>query len=163
MLRKRRRLRRPRVPIGFSASFSALARRGYDSDEFHPLDGAGEDFATVALIQALVWLVVGAAFLTVPRQWVAPFGTRMDATSDMFGRLLGSAFLGFAVLCWLGRETDDAAAQQAIVWANLVLNGLAAVVHGRAAVRGEVINARGWGLVALTGILAVVWAVVSLT
>lgn len=121
------------------------------------------DFPTVALIQAVVWLVVGAAFLAVPRRWVAPFGTRMDATSDMFGRLLGSAFLGFAVLCWFGREAADTAAQQAIVWSNLVLNGLAAVIHARAVVRGEVLNARGWGLVALTGVFAVVWAIVALT
>lgn len=120
------------------------------------------DFATVALIQAIVWLVVGAAFVAVPRQWVAPLGTRMDATGEMFGRLLGSAFLGFAVLCWWGRETDDGAAQQAIVWANVVLNGLGAVIHALAATRGEVINTRGWGLVALNGASAAAWGLVGL-
>jgi hypothetical protein len=29
------------------------------------------DFGTLALVQAVVWVVVGAAFLAIPRQWVA--------------------------------------------------------------------------------------------
>lgn len=120
------------------------------------------DFATVGLIQAIVWLVVGTAFVAVPRHWVAPLGTRLDASGEMFGRLLGSAFLGFAVLTWFGRETDDGAAQQAIIWSNLVVNALGAVIHALAALRGEVINARGWGLVGLNGAFAVAWGLMVL-
>ncbi len=121
------------------------------------------DFGTVAFVQAIVWTIVGAAFLAIPRQWVAPFGTQMGVEATFFGRLLGSVFLSLAVLCWLGRETADATAQNAIALANLAANGLPAVLHAIVVIRGEVINARGWGLVALTGVLAVAWALVAFT
>lgn len=121
------------------------------------------DFGTVALVQAVVWTIVGAAFLVVPRQWVAPFGTRMDDTAEFLGRMLGAAFLGLAVLCWLGRGTADTAGQDAIAYANLVPNAVGAIVHALVIVRGDVINARGWGLVVLLGALAVAWALVALT
>lgn len=121
------------------------------------------DFGIVALIQAVVWTIVGVGFLAVPRQWVAPFGSRMDDTGAFVGRALGAAYLGLAVLLWLGRGTDDVPAQQAIAYANLVTNGLLAIVHALAIPRGDVINARGWVLVALTGLLAIGWALVALT
>ena len=119
------------------------------------------NFANLVLVQAVVWVVVGAAFLLIPRQWVAPFGTRMDAEATFFGRLLGTSFLSLAVLCWLGRDTGDAAAQQAIAYTNLAANGMGAVLHAIVVIRGEVINARGWALVVLTGALAVAWALVA--
>jgi hypothetical protein len=121
------------------------------------------NFANLVLVQAVVWVVVGAAFLAIPRQWVAPFGTRMDVEAAFFGRLLGTSFLSFAILCWFGRDTGEATAQQAIAYTNLAANGMAAVLHAIAVIRGEVINARGWGLVVLTGALAVAWVVVALS
>src|SRR5687767_9396272 len=120
-------------------------------------------FGILALVQGVVWVVVGAAFLAIPRQWVAPFGTRMDIEAAFFGRLLGASFLSFAILCWFGREIGDGTAQQAIAYANATANGVAAALHAIAVMRGEVINARGWGLVVLTGALAVAWIVVALS
>ena len=121
------------------------------------------DFATLALVQAVIWVVVGAAFLAVPRQWVAPFGTRMDVEATFFGRLLGAAFMSLGVLCWFGRDTSDPTAQQAIAYANLAVNGLGAVLHAIVVARGQVLNARGWGLVVLNVALAVAWLVVALS
>lgn len=121
------------------------------------------DFGTVALIQAIVWVIVGAAFLLIPRQFVAPFGSPMNATADLLGRLLGSAFLSFAVLCWLGREAGDASAQAAVVFPNLLLNALSAVLHTAAVLRGEAINRLGWGIVGLNAALTIAWALVALT
>ena len=121
------------------------------------------DFATLALVQAAIWVVVGAAFLAIPRQWVAPFGTRMDAEAAFFGRLLGASFLSFGLLCWFGRDASAVPAQQAIAYANLAVNGFGAVLHAIAALRGQVVNTRAWGLVVLNGLLAVAWLVVALS
>jgi len=121
------------------------------------------DFGTVALVQAVVGAIVGAAFLVVPRQWVAPFGMRMDDTAAFLGRMLGAALLGLAVLCWLGRESTDPAAQRAIAYANLVPNAIGAILYALAIARREVVNARGWGLVVLLGAMAVAWALIALT
>lgn len=118
------------------------------------------DFALMATIQAVVVVVIGTAFLVVPRVWVSPFGTVMHADGEWFGRLLGATLLGFAVLSWVGRETADELAQQAIAWGSLVANGIAAPLHVPRVAGAEILNARGWAIFALLAAIAIGWVAV---
>lgn len=120
------------------------------------------DYGTLAIVQAVVWLIVGGAFLAIPRQWVAPFEVRMDPESVFFARLLGAAFLSLAVLDFIGKDTTDIVGRQAIAYANIFANGLSAALHVGDLVGKGVLNRRAWGLVALTTMLAVAWLVIGL-
>ena len=57
-------------------------------------------------IQAVVWMVVGLAFIFIPIRWSAPFDFPLDRSGVFFARLAGSVFVGFAVLDWLARDQD---------------------------------------------------------
>ena len=61
------------------------------------------DLSLLLAIQAFIFLIVGLAFLLVPRQYVAPFEMRIDDGSVFFARLVGSAYLAIAALDWLSR------------------------------------------------------------
>ena len=114
------------------------------------------DVSLLLAIQALIFLIVGLAFLLVPRQYVAPFEMRIDEGSVFFARLVGSAYLAIAALDWLSRE-DPATNMDAVILGNLIVNGLPLVVHLRAVMTG-LHNRLGWGPVALIAALTVAWA-----
>lgn len=120
------------------------------------------DFGLLSIVSAVIWLVVGGAFLVIPRQWVAPFEVNLGREGAFIGRLLGAAFLSLAVLDFLGRDTGDDVAQRAIAFANVVANGLTGALHVADLLGDGVLNAHAWGLVALTTALTVGWLLIGL-
>lgn len=120
------------------------------------------DFGALALVQAIIWLIVGGAFLVVPRQWVAPFDVQLGPEGAFVARLLGASFLSLAVLDFFGRDRSDQVAQRPIVYANIVANGLTGALHVADLLRGGLLNARAWGLVALTAALTAGWLLIGL-
>ncbi len=120
------------------------------------------DFGAIATIQAVIWLIVGAAFLLVPARWVAPLGVTLGSEGVFVARLLGAAFLSLGVLDWVGREVTEAVAIRAIAYANITANAIQSALHVLDLVRGGVTNSRAWGLVILPAVLAVAWLVVAL-
>lgn len=119
------------------------------------------DFALLATVQAIVFLIVGGAFLTIPRQWVAPFGVRLGPEAVLPARLFGAALLSLAVLDFLGRDATDSAVP-AIAFANATVNGLSAVLHAADQLGGRVLNALGWGVTVLNGVFAILWLLAGL-
>ena len=113
------------------------------------------DVSLLLTVQTVIWLVVGLAFLAVPRLWVAPFGMRLDAGAVFFARLVGSAYLGLAIVTWLGRGAE-AGFVDALALANLVTNGASATIHVQAVVTG-LHNRIGWGPAALLISLTAAW------
>ena len=121
------------------------------------------NFGALAIIQAVIWLIVGGAFLVIPRQWVAPFEVQLGRDGAFLGRLLGASFVSLAVLCFFGRDVGDPGARQAIAFANIAANGLTGALHVADLVGGGgLLNSRAWGLVALTAALTVGWVLFGL-
>src|SRR5687768_10619426 len=114
------------------------------------------DLSLLLAIQAVVFVIVGTAFLLIPHQYAAPFGMRLDEGSVFFARLVGSAYLAIAVLDWLTRE-DLVANMDAVILCNLIVNALPGVLHLRAVLTG-LHNRLGWGPVVLIAALTLAWA-----
>ena len=106
-------------------------------------------------IQAVVWIVVGLAFIFIPIRWSAPFDFPLDRSGVFFARLAGSLFVGFAVLDWLARDQDPATLGP-IIAGNLIANAISVAVHLNA-VTTRLHNPLGWGPVALIVALTLGW------
>ena len=119
------------------------------------------DFGILAIVQAVVFLIVGGAFLTVPRQWVAVFEVRLGPEAVLLARLFGAALLSLAALDFLGRDATDTAVP-AIALANATANGLSAVLHAADQFGSRVLNARTWGVAVLNGVFAILWVLAGI-
>jgi hypothetical protein len=119
------------------------------------------EISLLLAIQAVVLLIVGAAFLLIPRQYTAPFGMHLDEGSVFFARLVGSAYLAIGVLDWLTREHLPANLD-AVILGNLIVNALPGVLHLRAVLTG-LHDRLGWGPVALIAALTIAWVLAWLS
>ena len=77
---------------------------------------------TFMVIAAALAFAFGLAFILVPAQLMSLFGVTLQEGGQWVARYLGSAFLGIAVLTWLGRNVDDGKAMRAILLGNFVLS-----------------------------------------
>jgi len=101
---------------------------------------------TLMVINAVVALVFGAAFVLVPGLLVPLYGVEATPGLKYTGQLFGAALIGFAVLTWAARKAGDSEARRAIVLAFLVsfAVGLVTSLVGQL---GGVVNALGWSTV----------------
>ena len=76
---------------------------------------------TFLAIAAIVAFLFGLSFILIPVQTMSMYGVTLDITGRFLGRYLGSAFLGVAVLNWLGRNSKDNEAFRAILLGDFVL------------------------------------------
>lgn len=83
---------------------------------------------TFMSLAAAVSVVTGLGALLAPAQLAAVFGVTLDDLGMLQTRLLGSAYLGFAVICWFGKDVRDNAARRAIALGNFVGWALGLVV-----------------------------------
>jgi hypothetical protein len=113
--------------------------------------------STLMIINTVVAGVFGVAFVLVPSQAISLYG--IEEASEiliLILRLMGAAFIGFAVLTWLARNANESAARRAIVVALLVgdVVGFIAALMGQLA---DVVNSLGWSTVAIYLLLALGW------
>jgi hypothetical protein len=111
---------------------------------------------TFMSLAAAVSVVTGLAALLAPAQLAAFFGVTLDDLGNLLTRLLGSAYLGYAAICWFAKDVRDDAARRAIALGNLVSWALALVLT----IAGVVIVPAGTQsllLVALEGAFASAW------
>ena len=103
---------------------------------------------TFMAIAAVLAFVFGLAFILVPAQLMSLYGVTLEAAGQWVGRYLGSAFIGIAVLTWLGRNATQGDALRAIVLGDFVLSvtGLVVAVLDRIYGPG---NALVWSTVAI--------------
>ena len=103
---------------------------------------------TFMAIAAVLAFVFGLAFILVPAQLMSLYGVTLDAAGQFVARYLGSAFIGIAVLTWLGRNATQGDALRAIVLGDSVLSvtGLVVAVLDRIYGSG---NALVWSTVAI--------------
>jgi hypothetical protein len=79
------------------------------------------------LIASILALIFGLLFILFPGPLNTAYGVTLQEGGEWVGRYLGSAFLGFAVLNWLGRSAHESEGKRAILLAGFVtaVTGLA--------------------------------------
>jgi len=94
-------------------------------------------------VAAVVSILLGLGFVLVPGRLASPYGLELDEAGLMVLRLLGAAFLGYAVLNWFARNAEQSKARQAIILAQFVSNAIAFIAALANQLSG-VPNAVGW-------------------
>lgn len=70
---------------------------------------------TLFIIHTIVALFFGLAFLFAPETSLVPYGVTTNVTGLSLGRLLGAAYLGFGLIAWFARNSEESEARRAIV------------------------------------------------
>jgi hypothetical protein len=99
-------------------------------------------------VSAIVAGLFGLAFVLVPGPLTELYDIELNDGGLYIGRLLGAAFLMFAVLTWQSRDAQDSTARQAIILALLVgfVVGFVVSLVGQF---NNIVNALGWTTVAI--------------
>jgi hypothetical protein len=114
-------------------------------------------YRTVATASAIVSVVYGLAALLVPNALASLFGVAMDTLAEYEGRLLGGAYLGYALVNFLTKDTADPLTRRAIAAANAVAWAVGLVVLTLGQLQG-LSNAIAWTSVVVALVFTVVWA-----
>jgi len=99
-------------------------------------------------VNTIVAGLFGLAFVLAPGPLTELYGIELSDGGLYVGRLLGAAFLMFAVLTWQSRDAQDSTARQAIILALLVgfVVGFVVSLFGQF---NNIVNALGWTTVAI--------------
>lgn len=82
----------------------------------------------ILVIDAIVLLVFGIGFLFAPVWSMELFDISLDTAGILMTQLLAAAFLGFAVLDWMGRNYAVADDVRPLIVANFVVSAVGFVV-----------------------------------
>ena len=99
--------------------------------------------STVMIINTVVAVVFGIAFVIVPAQLVSLYGVTADPALKYMGQLFGAALLALALVTWSARNAPDSDARNAIALGLFVGYAIGFIV----ALIGQlnnVVNALGW-------------------
>ena len=107
-------------------------------------------------IAAALGAIAGLAALAAPAEFATTFGVTLDEVGRSQSRLLGAAYIGFAVIVWACRDIRDRAAQRAIAFGNFVSWSLSLIVWVVALVAG-LAGPQSWALVTLEVAFAAGW------
>lgn len=110
-------------------------------------------FRMLLITKAAVCLVFGLFLLAAPQALFGLLGANLGAAGMFTGREYGSALIGAFLLNWYARGTGAADARFAILLYLLVYDAIAMVVTVQATLSG-VLNALGWGVVAVYAFFA---------
>lgn len=96
------------------------------------------------ILNALVVLVLGAAFLFVPERMLGFFGTETYASTVLVARFFGSAMAALGLVIWFAKDAGEGA-QKGMGWSLFIsaLLGLIVNVIGISSASG-VIRENGW-------------------
>ena len=108
---------------------------------------------TLMVINAVVAVVFGIAFVLVPAQVVSLYGVTAGVALKYVGQLFGAVLVGHALLTWSARNATDSDARRAIVLALFVSHGVGFIVTLIGQL-GGVVNSLGWSTVAIYLLLA---------
>jgi hypothetical protein len=107
-------------------------------------------------IAAAAGAIAGVAAILAPAEIASTFGVVLDAVGRSQTRLLGGAYIGYAVIVWLCRDIRDVAAQRAIAVGNVVSWSLSLIV-GVAGVVSGLAGTQFWALLVLELAFTVAW------
>ena len=109
--------------------------------------------STLMVINTIVALLFGLAFVLMAGTLLSFYGTTLSPGGLVVARLFGTALLGYAVLTWFARNTEESEARRAIVLALFVSDVVGFIVALVGQLSGAV-NALGWSTVVIYLLLA---------
>lgn len=109
---------------------------------------------TLFTITLIVELLFGVGFVVMPATLVNTFGVTLSDFGVVLARLFGSALLGFVVLLWYGRSTEERDTHRAVVATMFTYFAISTIFAFLAQI-AELMNVMGWVTVGLHLILAI--------
>ena len=116
-------------------------------------------YKVLFVLNALVALVFGVAFLVVPTRSLEFFGTETYEATVLMTQFFGTGLISAGLLLWSVRDVADTKIQRGIGWAQLIslIVGLVVNVIGISPASG-VIRLNGWITVIVYVVLALCYA-----
>ena len=108
---------------------------------------------TLFVFNAIATILFGTGSVLAPHTLVNLFGSALNPAGALMMQYGGVWLIGIGLLAWFARDSTESDAQKAIVLAFLICYSLAFVV-ALIAQLNNVLNAFGWGTVALNLVLA---------
>jgi hypothetical protein len=105
------------------------------------------------VFNAIATIIFGVGSVLAPQALVSLFGATLNPAGALMMQYGGAWLIGIGLLAWFVRNTADSEARQAIVLAFLICYSIAFIVALLAQL-AAVLNALGWGTVALNLLLA---------
>jgi hypothetical protein len=109
---------------------------------------------TLFTINAIVAVLFGLAFLLAPVPLLASYGVELSDAGLYVARLLGSAFIAFALISWFFRDSPGSSELRAVILALFVSDLIGFVLSLIYQLQG-VANALGWSTVVIYLLLGV--------
>lgn len=107
-------------------------------------------------LNAIAAVLFGLAFVLVPGSLTDLYDAELSDAGLYIARLLGAAYLAFAVLAWGSRDAQDSTARQAIVLA-LFVGFVFGFVISLVGQLNNIVNALGWITVAIYLLFAIAY------
>jgi hypothetical protein len=113
--------------------------------------------SNLLILNAVIALVFGIAFLLVPGTVVSLYGATPGPQINLVAQFFGVELIHVGLLAWLVRNVADGLAQRAIILAFLVGDAIGLVISMIGTISG-VLNVVGWSAVVIYAILTVGYA-----
>ena len=101
---------------------------------------------TLFLVTMIIQALFGFGFTLIPNLMLAPFGVTLTPTAKVFANLFGSALIGYVILLWFARKSDQSGFKKAMIYCEFVFLLISTVVLVITQVTG-LMNALGWAIV----------------
>lgn len=111
---------------------------------------------TMLTVTAVLSLGYSLSMILMTAKFLEMRGMEPSATAMVLVRLLGAHILGYAMLCWFGKDLTGASVRPILI-SLLVSFALSCAVITRAMMTLKM-NNMGWSDVAITAILALIYA-----
>lgn len=108
---------------------------------------------TLFIFNAIATTLFGIGCVLAPQMLVNLFGSTLNPAGALMMQYGGAWLIGIGLLAWFARNSADSEARRAIVLAYLICYSIAFIVALLAQLN-NVLNALGWGTVALNLVLA---------
>jgi hypothetical protein len=109
---------------------------------------------TLMVITSIIGLLFGLGFFFAPAWTEASYGVNLDIGGQYIARLLGSVYLGYAVLFWLARNSPNSGTRRAIVVSGFVTMVLGLILSIYDRIVG-IENALAWSSLAIFLLLSI--------
>jgi hypothetical protein len=113
---------------------------------------------TLFIANAVIQFLFGVGFMLTPVIVLGLFSAHTDATGNMLTRVAGGVIISLAIISWLGKDVDSAAAQDAMVW-GFVFAHLQAGIFTLLSILNGTFNALAWSAVVMDAffVVAFLW------
>jgi hypothetical protein len=108
---------------------------------------------TLFIFNAIATTIFGIGSVLAPQALVTLFGSTLNPAGALMMQYGGAWLIGIGLLAWFARDATDSQTRRAIILAFLICYSIAFVVALLAQLN-NVLNAFGWGTVALNLVLA---------